>query len=164
MPNVYVVRAEFGEYAKHFLKGEYAGMGWLPKVNLSRVKSVNEIYPIFEQEYPEEKNRLIIRQKVEQIARFLLEIKGGDVVLTPNNGSELLYYGTVKASPSYYYFTEYDGCPFRHRRHVRWKDDFIEQEDFSTPFQHTIRSPQAVFKVSKKKNYLKMEGDKIWFE
>ena len=164
MPNVYVVRAEFGEYTPHFLKGEYVGMGWLPKVNLSRIRSINDIYPIYEQQYPQDKNQLMIRQKVEQISRFLLEMRGGDIVMTPNSGTEVLHYGTIKATPSYYYFTEYDGCPFRHRRRVRWKEDVIKQSDFSEPFLHTIRSPLAVFRVSQKKNYLKMSGDKIWFE
>jgi restriction system protein len=164
MPNVYVVRAEFGDYTPHFLKGEYVGMGWLPKINLSRIRSIDEIYPIYKEEYPQDKNQLIIRQKVEQIACFLLEMKGGDFVMTPNNGTEAIHYGVIKASPSYYHFTEYDGCPFRHRRHVRWKEDIIKQNDFSVPFQHAIRSPLAVFRVSQKKNYLKMSGDKIWFE
>lgn len=164
MPNVYIVRAQFGTYTEHFLKGEYVGMGWLPKVNLSGIRSPSEIYPIFEKEYPDEKNQLAIRQKVEQIARFLLEIRGGDIVMTPSNGTEQMHYGQVRTSPSYFYYTDYDGCPFRHRRYVRWSEDVILQEDFSTPFQHTIRSPLAIFRVSKKKNYLKMDGNKIWFE
>lgn len=164
MPRVYIVRADYGSYAEKFVKGGYMGIGWLPKVNLSRIKSTDEIYPLFKEEYPEETNQLAIRQKVEQIACFLFGIKGGDIILTPDNGTEFIHYGFVRASPTYYYFTKYDGCPFRHRRSVRWKENIIKQEDFSTPFQHTVRSPLAVFEVSQKRNYLKMDGDKIWFE
>ena len=83
MTNVYCVRADGGTYTKHFLKGGYAGIGWIDDVDLSQITSDDALYPIYKKAHPADKSKLVIGQQVKQIARFLLVIKAGDYVLTP---------------------------------------------------------------------------------
>ena len=148
MPALWCVRADFGRYADDFKKGGYAGIGWLEGVELSAIRSRDELYPIYQREYPEDKSNIVIGQQVGQIARFLIEIKSGDFVITPAANTELLYYGMAEPEPSYYYFTGQDGCPFRHRRKVKWDKRTLKRGDFSVPFQNTIRSSLTVFSIS----------------
>jgi restriction system protein len=61
----------------------------------------------------------VIGNYVGQIARFLLEIRADDYIITPASDTELLNYCRVKPDPSYFYSTADDGCPYRHRRRVR---------------------------------------------
>ncbi len=163
MPEVYVVRAEFGKYATHFMRGGYVGIGLMPDVDLSAVKNCDALLQICERKYPGRRNDLIIGRQLGQIERFLFGMNDGDYVITPDGDTETIHYGIVEPKP-YYYFTGSDGCPFPHRRRVKWNRRGIEENDFSTPFQHTIRSPLIVFQVPPEKNLLKVSPEKIWFE
>lgn len=159
MPEVYVVRAEFGKYTEDFLKGGYAAIGWMPNVDLSNIKNRDELRPIYCEQHPQDTSNLVIGQQVGQIARFLLEIKSGDYVITPSANTEVVYYGTVTPD-SYYYFEEKDGCPYPHRRRIEWHKKPIERNAFSVPFQNTIRSSLTVFKVNHERNFFETVGRK----
>src|SRR5262245_54117219 len=102
MPEVYCVRAEFGRYANHFLRGGYVGIAWIEGADLSSVKSKDELYPIYKNAHPEDTSNLVIGQQVGQIARFLFEIEPGDYVITPDADTELLHVGIVEPANSYY--------------------------------------------------------------
>ncbi len=157
MPEVYVVRAEFGRYTEDFLKGEYAAIGWIHDVDLSGIKSRDELRPIYSEQHPEDTSNVVIGQQVGQIARFLLEIKTGDYVITPSGNTEIIHYGVVEPD-SYYYFTGKDGCPYPHRRKIKWHNKPIERNAFSVPFQNTIRSSLTVFKVNHERNFFETIG------
>lgn len=159
MPEVYVVRAEFGRYTEDFLKGGYAAIGWMQDVDLSGINSRDELYPIYREQYPEDTSNVVIGQQVGQIARFLLEIRAGDYVITPSSNTEIIHYGTVTPD-SYYYFTGKDGCPYPHRRKIKWNAKPIERNAFSVPFQNTIRSSLTVFKVNHERNFFETIGRK----
>jgi len=143
--NVYCVRANYGTYARQFIEGGYIAIGWIEGTDLSDVSSREELYPLYERSYPDDTSRIVIGQQVGQIARFLLEIRGGDYVITPDSDTEWLHYGQVGPDLSYYYASPEDGCPYRHRRHTEWKDETLRRGDFSVPFQNTIRSSLTVF-------------------
>ncbi len=163
MPNIFVVRAEFGKYIRNFIRGGYAAVGWMPETDLTAVENREELEQLFEYEHPEHKNNLIIGRQLAQIERFLLEMNEGDFVITPDNSTETVHYGIVEPNPSYYYFTGADGCPFRHRRKVDWTRKGIEEKEFSTPFHRAIRSPMDVFQISPDENNLNISPEKIWF-
>src|SRR5574344_1412769 len=93
---IYCVRAEFGTYTKHFLEGNYVAIGWLPNYDLSEIISREELYPLYKKEYPKDISNVVIGQQVGQIARFLLEMKAGDFVITPAQDTEFIYYGIIK--------------------------------------------------------------------
>jgi len=90
MSNVWCVRAEYGTYTQHFVTGGYAGIGWMPDVDLSLVAKRDDLYPLYRQAHPEDTSNIVIGQQVGQIARFLLEIRPGDYVITPSTDTDLL--------------------------------------------------------------------------
>lgn len=164
MPNVYVVRAEFGKYAAHFIRGGYVGLGLMPEVNFSAVKNHHELFEIHKRKHLAPANDLVIGRQLGQIERFLLEMNDGDYVITPGSNTATIHFGIIEPNPSYYYFTGIDGCLFPHRRKVKWIRRGIEENDFSSPFHHAIRSPLVVFQISPEKNFLNITPEKIWFQ
>jgi restriction system protein len=160
MPEVYCVRAEYGSYAKHFVEGGYVAIGWSDIDDLSKVKSKDELYPLYKQAYPEDTSNLVIGQQVGQIARFLFDIQKGDYVITPDANSELLHVGVIEPDPSYYYGKEDDGCPYLHRRRTKWLSGTFKRSSFSVPFQNTIRSTLTVFYISHRDHFLEVIGKK----
>jgi restriction system protein len=158
MTNVWCVRAEFGTYTRYFVEGGYIGIGWLPNIDLSGIKSRDELYPLYKQAHPNDASTIVVGQQVGQIARFLLEIRADDYVITPAADTELLHYSRVAADPSYFYSAKDDGVPYRHRRRVAWARDTRKRTDFSVPFQNTIRSALTVFAVSQREEFLAAVG------
>lgn len=154
---LYCVRAEFGTYTKQFIDGNYVAIGWLPKNNLSEITSRDEIYPLYKKEYPKDISNVVIGQQVGQIARFLLEMKTGDFVITPAQDTEFIYYGILEAN-AYHFSDGADGCPYLHRKKVKWHKEPIQRSQFSVPFQNTIRSSLTVFYISHKKNFFTTIG------
>lgn len=154
---LYCVRAEFGTYTKQFIDGNYVAIGWLPKNDLSNITSREELYPLYKMEYPKDTSNVVIGQQVGQIARFLLEMKTGDFVITPAQDTEFIYYGVVEAN-AYHFSNGSDGCPYLHRKTVKWHKEPIQRSQFSVPFQNTIRSSLTVFYISHKKNFFTVIG------
>lgn len=160
MSNVYVVRADFGKYADHFLKGRYVGIGWIPNEDLSKIKRTEELYPIYKCAHPNDTSKYVIGQQVNQISRFLLDIQAGDYVLTPPTDTEFVRFCKIEPDPSYFHSNTEDGCPYRHRRQVRWDKRTLKRSDFSVPFQNTLRSSLTVYSVSHREEFLTRIGIK----
>jgi len=155
--NLFCVRAEFGSLTNFFINGGYVAIGWLPNDNLEKIGSREEIYPLYKKDYPKDTSNVVIGQQVGQIARFLLEMQSGDYVITPAQDTEFIYYGIVEENP-YYYSDSSDGCPYLHRKRVKWNKEAIQRSQFSVPFQNTIRSSLTVFKISHKSNFFSTIG------
>jgi predicted Mrr-cat superfamily restriction endonuclease len=160
MSNVFCVRAEFGTYTQQFVSGGYVAIGWMPDTDLSAIATRDELYPLYKAAHPDDTSNIVIGQQVGQIARFLLEMKPGDYVITPAADTELLHYGRLAAGPSYFYATGDDGCPYRHRRRVEWARQTLKRSGLSVPFQNTIRSSLTVFAVSQRDEFLAAIGSK----
>jgi len=160
MSNLWCVRAEFGTYAQHFVQGGYVAIGWMKNTDLSSIQNRDELYPLYKTEHPDDTSNIVIGQQVGQIARFLLEIKAGDYVITPAANTELLHYGQIGSDPSYIYMRKDDGCPYPHRRRVDWDKEPIKRTGFSVPFQNTIRSSLTVFSISQRDEFYLMIGRK----
>lgn len=154
MTNVWCVRADFGTYANAFVEGGYVAIGWISKKSLSKVKTREDLYPIYKAAYPKDTSNIVIGQQVGQIGRFLLEIKPGDYVITPAADTEWLHYGVVSPNPIYSYVPNDSACPYTHRRHVVWSKNPVRRGDFSVPFQNTMRSSLTVFFVSQGGEFL----------
>lgn len=154
---LYCVRAEFGTYTKYFIEGNYVAIGWLPRTDLSAIASREELYPLYRNEYPSDTSNVVIGQQVGQIARFLLEMKAGDYVITPAQNTEFIYYGIVQEN-AYYFADGSDGCPYLHRKRVKWHREPVQRSQFSVPFQNSIRSSLTVFYISHKKNFFSTIG------
>lgn len=160
MNNVFCVRAEFGTYAQQFVSGGYVAIGWMANTDLAAITTRDELYPLYKAAHPDDTSNIVIGQQVGQIARFLLEMKAGDYVITPAADTELLHYGSVAPDPSYFFATGDDGCPYRHRRRVEWARETLKRSGLSVPFQNTIRSSLTVFAVSQRDEFLAAIGRK----
>lgn len=159
MINIWCIRANGGQYTESFQKGGYAGIGWREiEKDLSSMRSRDDLYPIVQAAYPDQKSPIVIGNYVGQMARFLLEIQAGDYVITPAADTEWLHYGKVDPDPSYFYATGDDGCPYRHRRRMTWEKERLKRNDFSVPFQNTIRSSLTVFAISQRDEFLAVIG------
>jgi len=158
--NLFCVRAEFGTYTQQFVSGGYVAVGWMPDTDLSAITTRDELYPLYKAAHPDDTSNIVIGQQVGQIARFLLEMKPGDYVITPAADTELLHYGRLATDPSYFYATGDDGCPYRHRRRVEWARETLKRSGLSVPFQNTIRSSLTVFAVSQRDEFLAAIGSK----
>ncbi len=160
MAEVYCVRAEYGSYANQFVTGGYAAIGWIDKRDLGDIRSKDSLYPIYRDAHPDDTSNIVVGQQVGQIARFLFDISAGDYIITPDANTELLNVGVVEPSPSYFFGSIDDGCPFRHRRRVKWLPTKFKRSDFSVPFQNTIRSSLTVFYVSQREHFFAVIGKK----
>lgn len=158
MPEVYCVRAEYGKYTQQFVSGGYVAIGWMPENDLGKITTRDELYPLYKTAYPHDTSAIVIGQQVGQIGRFLLEIKAGDYVITPDYDTELLRYGVVAPDPSYFYDNGEDGCPFRHRRRIEWATKPLRRSDLSVPMQNTMRSSLTVFYVSQRDEFFSAIG------
>ncbi len=158
MTNVWCVRADFGTYTAQFVAGGYAAIGWMPGIDLSTIHAREQLYPLYKQSHPEDTSNIVIGQQVGQIARFVLEIRAGDYVITPAADTERLHYGQVAPDPSYFLAAATDGCPYQHRRRVAWAAQTLKRANFSVPFQNTIRSSLTVFSVSQREEFLAAIG------
>jgi restriction system protein len=82
----------------------------------------------------------------------------GDYVITPDADSEWLHYGVIAPAPSYFHATADDGCPYLHRRRVKWEKERLRRSDLSVPFQNTIRSSLTVFGISQTDEFFRLIG------
>lgn len=143
-PNVFVVRAEYGQYTESFEKNNYVGIGWFsddPKsMDVSDKERLKEEY---RNKFPDHK-AMTLNQNVGQIYRFVNEINVGDIVVCPYRDEHLLV-GKVNSS---LYFEEDDSSPYPWRKKVVWEKNKLSRHTLSVPLQNTLRSSLTCFKVS----------------
>ena len=146
--NVWVVRADGGEYTAHFVAHGYAGTGG---VDVAAARDPDEIRRLCERAYPTRSARSI-GQEVSQLCAFLFDVREGDYVITPERDPEWLRYGRV-IGPCVSAAGD-DGCPYRNRRGVDWDETTLERTRFSESFQNTIGSLKAIFRVSWREEFI----------
>lgn len=157
MTSIWCVRANYGTYTDQFRAQGCAAIGWLPQDNLSDVATREDIAALYKKEYPND-SPIVVGQQVGQIARFLLDVAAGDVVITPDSNTELLWHGVVAPDPSYAYVPADAALPFAHRRKVTWASAPLKRSSLSVPLQNTLRSSLTVFGVSPPDEVLKAVG------
>ena len=157
MSGIYCVRAQNGKYTKDFLEGGYVAIGWLHELDLSSINSRDEIRERYQKYHPEDTSQYKIGQQVGQVARFLLEIKPKDFVITPYFDTEFVRYGILKNEPYQYVKNPQDDCPYKHRRSVEWIGK-IPRSAFSIPLQYTLRTPLTVFEIKHKSSFFEAIG------
>lgn len=158
MKNVWCARAEFGKFTDHFLKSGYIGIGYGLKESLEFISTREELIALYKKAHPDETSNLVVGQQVGQVARFLLDMKEGDYVITPDADTEWLHYGVLADKAYWFDDNPSDGCPYQHRRGVKWHKERISRSAFSVPFQNTIRSSLTVFGISQWDEFLTVIG------
>jgi len=156
MTNVWCVRAEFGRFARAFVDGGFVAIGWLEKQDLSGCATRDDLQALYRAAYPQDTSSIVVGQQVGQIARFLLEIAPGDIVITPDANTELLHHGVVQ--PGYTFKPGDPSCPYPHRHGVTWAKEPMLRFGLSVPLQNTMRSSLTVFSVSQVDEVLRLVG------
>jgi restriction system protein len=154
MNNIWCVRADYGTYTNHFVNGMFVAVGYGLPSSLSNVTTREELTLLYKVAHPDETSNLVIGQQVGQVARFLLDMKEGDYVVTPAADTEWLQYGRVSSKGYWFDDTKSDGCPYFHRKGIEWHKEKLSRSAFSVPFQNTIRSSLTVFAISQQDEFL----------
>ena len=157
-PQLFVVRAEYGRYAQAFRQGGYVAIGWIGGTGLDGVTEKGELYDLYRAAHPGDTSPVVIGQQVGQIARFLLELRPGDYVMTPTAETDRVLYGRVLAEPGYTYAPGDPACPYPHRRAVAWANEPLLRSTMSVPFQNTIRSSLTIFRVGAQEEFFAAIG------
>jgi len=103
---------------------------------------------------PGDARNVLKGQQLDQVARFLFEVKAGDFVVTPSLNTEHIYYGTIQPEPNYYYDNISDACPYVHRKRVIWCASPIPAGMLPAPIQIAMRSSLSVFPINQKQSFL----------
>ena len=149
---VWVVRADRGRYAEHFVANGYAGVGCL---DVSSARGRDEIRRLCEQAHPDWDARRI-GNYTGQYYDFLFRIREGDYVLTPELDAGRLRYGRV-VGPGESAAGD-DGCPYRNRRAVDWNPASFSRVHLSESLRKTLQRPPTVFLVPQREEFLAAVG------
>jgi len=142
----YLVRVgEGSKYAREAKKGGFIAVGWNKVSDLMQLGRLDKIKAALAKAYPEYTPAQIGAQ-TGQLYRFSLEMKAGDTVLTPLGSGEYLV-GTVGD----YYFENNpkDGCDYKHRRKMQWRDGIILKENMSANLAYSMGGLLTVFSLDK---------------
>ena len=137
-PNVWVIRAEGGQWTDHFVKGGYVGGGWLNELDLSDVKDRSTLHALYQQEEPW-RSASSRGSYAGQANIFLLDMKPGDYVITPASDSRWLYYGELEDKPYYHALNDSDECWYAHRRKVAWNAEPLDRSNLLVRFRSTMQ-------------------------
>ena len=152
VPRVWVVRADGGKYADHFVTGGYAAVGWF---DLSSVDTRDQLREIYELKYPDAPAGKVANE-IGQLAAFRLEMGEGDYLITPAANRESLRYGRI-VGPCVAFKGD-DGCRYLKRRAVAWAEALLSRSSLGESFQRTLGSPRTVFCVSHPEEFLDREN------
>lgn len=154
MKNIWCVRADYGTYTNQFVNGGYVAVGYGLSSSLANVTTREELTTLYKTAHPDETSNLVVGQQVGQVARFLLDMKEGDYVVTPAADTEWLHYGRVTNKGYWFDEGKSDGCRYPHRKGIEWHKEKLSRSAFSVPFQNTIRSSLTVFAISQQDEFL----------
>ncbi|MCX5513748.1 hypothetical protein C3941_13610 [Kaistia algarum] len=149
------VRAESGRYAEAFVQGGYVAIGWGEIPDLAEDKDRQKLVERYRQAFPDHSN-YVVGQQTGQIARFVIEMAAGDLVITPDANTELLRCGRVEGA--YYWQPDDAACPLPHRRRVNWFKKPLIRSSLSVPLQNTLRASLTVFGISQADEVLLATG------
>lgn len=159
MPNIWLLRANFGEHTQRCVEGGFHGLGW-DMGDCSLLADRESLASHWESVAPAEDSPGNRRAVVGIFARFLFEMQIGDWILTPEVNSRWLRYGQVTGD---YWFEAdapaSDTCHYQHRRTVDWKPDQIDRSELSVPLQNTLKSNLTLFRVRHEQEFLAHIGE-----
>jgi len=144
----YLVRVgEGAKYAREAKKGGFIALGWNELPSLSdlgtheRIRS--QLFQVAQNYTPAQ-----IAMAAGQVHRFGMEMKRGDIVLSPFGGGEYL---VGRVGDYYFENSPRDDCPYKHRRKVNWNEHSILKEDMSTNLSYSVGAILTIFSLDKYK-------------
>ena len=129
MTKVWLVRAGGADvyWLDDFKNGEYIGIGYNLRRDLTGFASHEEIERAFRDANPGMSHQPSITRIVHQLEAFLFDIEPRDHILTPTRNRSIIMHGIVDDSPAYFERSAVGGIP--HRRSITWVDDSIPFTD-----------------------------------
>lgn len=155
--SIYLIRVgEGSKYIEEARRDGFVAIGWEKIDDLSKFKDLQQIKKVVEHTYKYTPTKLAI--SAGQICRFGLEIKFGDMIVSPLGKGEYL----VGEAGEYYYEKNLNGCPYSHRRKVRWLDKVLRKDDMSTNLSYSLGGLLTIFSLDKYVDEIKalLQGDK----
>lgn len=154
--NYWLVRTESGKYYDHFNSSSFIALGWdaIDKEILKKVKSdAGALKANVERYYKDDKQP---GRTANQILSFINDIKVGDMVLIPSEGSEQYMLG--KVTSDLYFETDDNNadlskCPFIKRRKVTWIKSFWKKDADSKLLKLSYRQ-QTVNEINEYKTFI----------
>lgn len=121
--NYWLVRTKAGEYFEEFFTDDFIAIGWNEFSGFDDLKNKpDEVLKMqIKEKYPnnEQPGRIL-----NQIKRFLFEIKPGDIVMIPSENSSLIRFGQIIGDPFLREISETqidEGvCSYKKSRRVKW--------------------------------------------
>jgi restriction system protein len=146
MSNMWMVRAEGGQFYDDFREREVAGIGWSElaehvKPGMSRTAIVD----LYLKVQPQTKKRTAIAG-ASQVWRFLNEIEAGDPVVTYSPSNRTYMIGTF-TGPAVHH-SEWSEDHMSLARQVKWLEREIPRDDLSQPTKNSLGSTLTVFQLS----------------
>ncbi|MGF2110464.1 hypothetical protein ACQUEE_06835 [Enterococcus casseliflavus] len=153
----WLVRTEAGLYYDDFNTGSFIAIGW-DAIDEKRLKQTggnpSQLKNEIESLYPDDKQP---GRTANQLISFQKDIKVGDLVLIPNEGSERYMLGEVTSE---LYFEMEDNinptlgkCPFIKRRKVKWIKSFYKKDADSKILKLSYRQ-QTVNDINEYKSFI----------
>jgi len=131
------------KYAEVSLKNGFVAIGWeIPDL---RTVAEDKLADVIGDIYPD-KTKSQISTSIGQIMKFYSGMIPGDYVLSPFGNGE---YRIGKVDGYYFEESPKDGCPYKHRRNIRWFDTILHKEDMSTNLFFSMGSLLTVFSLNK---------------
>lgn len=155
MASFWVVRVSGGEFAEDCKAGKYVALGWSELGDLSWLLDSHietdyakrRLYDLYKKRYggKHRLNRKQIENGVNQVYRFVREVKVGDTVLTPSVAKTVLV-GKI-ASDYYPAHKQKDKCDYKQRRAVEWTKE-IPRNILSQGLQNSLKAHNTIFKLT----------------
>ena len=142
-PNVWVVRADGGKQTERCVGGGFTGIGWEEAGDLSGLPDRALVDARWRPLASPDDKPGTIRSTIDSLARFLLEVRIGDWVITPETDLRWLRHGQVIGHYRYDPAPS-DGCPYRHRRDVIWQARPLYRYEFTKGFRDAFKQPTVI--------------------
>ncbi|TET44726.1 hypothetical protein E3J38_06535 [candidate division TA06 bacterium] len=139
----YIVRAGGGQFVGHFLKGDFAGIGWIKAGDLTGL-TLDQMREQLKKTFGGSPGQ--IGAKLGAFRKFVLDIQEGDWILTPDLPRSRYIAGRVRSGVRYQEKPK-DGCPYKHRRSIDWTIQ-IPRDELSDSLKHKLGSLQTIFEIT----------------
>lgn len=149
-PNVWVIRANGGRYTAQWVRGGYASIGFCIKTqDALKLETADEFESVFREQNPNETSEGRIQTNARQIHRFVVTIRPGDYVITPEAKPNRLRYGRVANQPVYWDAASEGEDDHHLRRSIEWSPVVLQRSVLSVPFQRSLTGWLTVYSVQK---------------
>lgn len=144
MGRAWVVRAGQGAVAaRQFLEQQVVGLGGSELGDLSSCRSVDEMRALYAHAFPAD-SQFTRNVRASQLARFVLDMRPGDAVVTPGPGGTAYLVGTISSG---YEWRPRTVPEFPHVRAVRWSS-VAARGSLTQRTLNSLGSISALFSIS----------------